>query len=152
MSEIGYESNPSRFQLAFAEDGAAIEAATETITATFAFVINSNGELLTLQNERGWDIPGGHIDDDEGVLDATHREVLEEACVTISDPQFYAFIKNGDTAMAVFLAKPDEEREFVPNSEDPTSDRTWMKIDDFKQVYSGGDKTMMFSLLDRIPT
>lgn len=151
MSETGHENTPPRFELAFAEDGIALETAPETITATFAFVQDEKGNLLTLQNERGWDIPGGHLDEGETLLDATHREVLEESCVTIKDVEFFALIKNGDTAMSVFLAKPDEIKEFVPNEEDPTSDRTWMSIEDFKLAYSGGDKTMMFNLLAKLP-
>ncbi len=150
MSETSYENTPSRFELIFANDGARLELAPGTITATFAFVLNEEGKLLTLQNERGWDIPGGHLDEGESVVDAMHREVLEEACVTIKDLKFFAFIKNNDTAMSVFTARPNEEKEFVPNAEDPTSDRTWMDIEDFKQVYSGGDKTMMFNLLSSL--
>jgi len=151
MSDSGYEDNPTKFKLGFAGDGFSLETSTEKVTATFAFVRDAMGKILTLKNERGWDIPGGHLDGDESVIDATHREVLEEASVTIKDLRFFAFILNGDTAMSVFTAVPDEIREFVVHEDDPTSDRTFMDVDKFMGVYSGGDKTMMKGLLDRLP-
>lgn len=151
MSETGYETNPSGLQLAFAEDGASLETATEKVTATFAFVRDAQGRLLTLRNERGWDIPGGHLDEGESVLDATHREVLEESSVTIKNLRFHALIINGDTAMSVFTAEPDEIRQFVQYEEDPTSDRTFMDMEQFMQVYSGGDKGLMSGLIERLP-
>lgn len=151
MSDSSYEDIPSRFKLAFAEDGYSLEAATEKVTATFAFVRDEMGKILALKNERGWDIPGGHLDDGESVIDATHREVLEEASVTIVNLQFFGFILNGDTAMSVFTADLDELKDFVVNDEDPTSDRTFMDTEEFMDVYSGGDKVMMRGLLDHLP-
>jgi len=112
MSDAAYEDTPSRFQLAFADDGYSLETATARVTATFAFVRDAMGKLLALKNERGWDIPGGHLDEGESVIEATHREVLEEASVTIRNLSFFAFILNGDTAMSVFTAEPDELKEW----------------------------------------
>lgn len=151
MSDAGYVKNPSKYFVAFAAEGASLESTKEKITATFALVVNSSNQLLVLKNERGWDIPGGHLNKNESVLDATHREVLEESCVTLRNTQFYALIKNGDSAMSVFTAEPEQIQPFVLNSEDPTSDRTFMTIKDFKQVYSGGDTAVMFELLDKLP-
>lgn len=151
MSEPRYQDNPSKFELVFADDGQSLATAQEKITATFAFVRDAVGKLLTLKNERGWDIPGGHLNEGESAVDATHREVLEEASVTIKNLAFFAFILNGDTAMSVFIAELDEVRDFVVNEEDPTSDRTFMEPEDFMGVYSGGDKVMMRGLLDRLP-
>ena len=152
MSETGYEDNPSKFELFFAEDGAALETAKETITAAFVFIQDEHDDLLVMKNERGFDIAGGHREGDETIEETAHREALEEACATIDDLTFYAFIKNGDTAMAVFTASPIEIREFIPDEDDPTSDRTLMSVADFRQAYSGGDKTMMNKLLDRLPS
>ena len=151
MTESDYVNTPSSFELLFAKDGISLETTAEKITATFAFVQNDDREILVMKNERGWDIPGGHLDENEDVLDATHREVLEEACVTIKNVGFFALIKNADTAMSVFRAEPVEEKEFVQNIEDPTSDRTWMSADQFMKVYSGGDKVMMSGLLAELP-
>lgn len=152
MSDSGYENNPSGLKLVFADDGYSLETATEDVTATFALVRDALGKLLVLKNERGWDIPGGHLDSGETVIEATHREVLEEASVTIKNLNFFAFLLNGDTAMSVFTAEPDEIREFVIHEEDPTSDRTFMDAEEFMSVYSGGDKVIMKGLLDRLPT
>lgn len=149
-NETAYENAPSKFELEFASDGASLESNEAKITATFVFVENEERKILVMKNERGWDIPGGHLEDGEELMAATDREVMEEASVSIKDAELLAFIKNGPTAMAVFKAKPAEVHEFVVNEVDPTSDRTWMDRDSFMEVYSGGDKTMMRQLLDAL--
>lgn len=52
------------------------------ITSVFAFVFHNDGVLLT-KNSRGWDIPGGHIDDGEKPEEAIIRETKEETGVDI---------------------------------------------------------------------
>lgn len=151
MGRIKYSTNSAKFRLIFAEDKPGIDKNLSNVTATFAFVRDEEGKLLVLKNERGWDIPGGHLNDGESILEATHREVLEESCVTIDNLKLYAIIMNGNTSMTVFTAEPNEVREFVQNEEDPTSDRTFMDIDDFMRVYSGGDKNLMYNLIAKLP-
>lgn len=143
--KLEYNKSASDFVVEFIESGD-LSKCNETITAAFAFVINDKGNILTIQNERGWDIPGGHVDRGETVLDAAIREVDEEASVDIENVKAFALIRNGSTAMAVFTAKPKLVKEFAANVEDPTSDRTFMSVDDFIQVYSGGNKHTMSQL------
>lgn len=151
MSGPTYENETPQFELELLPEGTRVEDIEQTVTATFAFVQNEAGEILTLKNERGRDIPGGHLDGDETVIEATHREVLEEGCVSITDLELFAVIKNGPTAMAVFRAKPTEIHKFKPDEVDPTSDRAWMTKADFRAEYSGGDTDMMDRLLAALP-
>lgn len=60
---------------------------------TAAFCITSyNGSLLLIQNrKRGWEIPGGHIDEGEGVEHALVREVMEEARAVVENPQMFGY-------------------------------------------------------------
>lgn len=39
--------------------------------------------LLVRHHKRGWEIPQGRVEEGENILDAVHREVLEETGVTI---------------------------------------------------------------------
>jgi len=46
-------------------------------------VLHRNGKVLLLMNHKGWDLPGGHIKEDEGILDGLRREVFEETGISI---------------------------------------------------------------------
>lgn len=60
---------------------------------TAAFCITSyNGSLLLIQNrKRGWEIPGGHIEEGEEVEQALVREVMEEAGAVVENPQMFGY-------------------------------------------------------------
>ncbi|OGT96986.1 MAG: hypothetical protein A2X80_12830 [Geobacteraceae bacterium GWB2_52_12] len=44
---------------------------------------NANQVLLIRHHKRGWEIPQGRVEEGENLIDALHREVLEEAGVEI---------------------------------------------------------------------
>ena len=49
-----------------------------------ALVKNGEGKVLLVRHhKRGWEIPQGHVDEGEGVIDALHREMMEEAGIRI---------------------------------------------------------------------
>lgn len=47
------------------------------------------GRVLAIENDRGWDLPGGHIEPGETPIEALRREVLEEAGAVFDDAQPY---------------------------------------------------------------
>ena len=47
-------------------------------------VLHRNGKVLLVKNDRGWDLPGGHIKEDESILEGLMREVFEETGLTLS--------------------------------------------------------------------
>jgi ADP-ribose pyrophosphatase YjhB (NUDIX family) len=48
-------------------------------------VIHRNGKVLLILNDKGWDLPGGHIRQAENVVGALVREIFEETGLTISE-------------------------------------------------------------------
>ena len=48
-------------------------------------VIHRNSKVLLILNERGWDLPGGHIRQGENIISALLREVFEETGLTLSE-------------------------------------------------------------------
>lgn len=60
---------------------------------TAAFCVTSHrGALLLIQNrKRGWEIPGGHIDEGEEIEQALIREVMEETGAVIESPQMFGY-------------------------------------------------------------
>ena len=49
-------------------------------------VIHRNSKVLLLKNEQGWDLPGGHIKQDETTIQGLKREIYEETGLQIIDP------------------------------------------------------------------
>ena len=55
------------------------------ILATGSLIQNKKNQILLVKTEwRGWEIPGGQVEEGENVIFALKREVLEEACVKIN--------------------------------------------------------------------
>lgn len=54
------------------------------IVATASLITNKDNQVLLVKTERrGWEIPGGQVEEAEDVISALKREVLEEAGVII---------------------------------------------------------------------
>ena len=54
------------------------------IVATGSLIQNKNSQILLVKTEwRGWEMPGGQVEEGEDLISALKREVLEEAGITI---------------------------------------------------------------------
>lgn len=63
----------------------------ELITCSFVLAFQEDALLLTNLNERGWDIPGGHIEPGETPIEAMIRELYEETGAIIDSPQVLGY-------------------------------------------------------------
>lgn len=64
-----------------------------------ALITNSEGEILLIQNHKGyWDIPGGRMDNGESFMDTLARELNEEAGIhSFSKPVFFETVLSNIT-------------------------------------------------------
>ncbi|MFC1717445.1 NUDIX hydrolase, partial [Candidatus Poribacteria bacterium] len=65
------------------------------IVAVMGIVRNSKGQILLVQSpRRGWEPPGGQVENGEDVLIALKREVLEESGIKIETGKLVAMYSN----------------------------------------------------------
>lgn len=78
--------------------------ARELVSAVF-LVGFKGGNVLAARNERGWDIPGGHLEEGESLLAGLRREVREEAGATFEKAvPFAALSRPGHAKSMIFFA------------------------------------------------
>jgi len=84
------------------------------IVATGSLIQNNNNQVLLVKTEwRGWEIPGGQVEEGEDVMSALKREVLEEAGVTIQIKKLAALYSSVSQPSKVII-------DFISEYEDGT--------------------------------
>ena len=63
------------------------EDITEVSIRVKALIINSTKEILLGKSDISYQFPGGHLEDNENLIEALKREVLEETGIEISDEE-----------------------------------------------------------------
>ncbi|NIK76141.1 8-oxo-dGTP pyrophosphatase MutT (NUDIX family) [Paenibacillus castaneae] len=64
---------------------------SELITCSFVLAFQEDALLLTNLYDRGWDIPGGHIERGESPAQAMQRELYEETGALIESPHVLGY-------------------------------------------------------------
>ena len=65
------------------------------IVAAAGIVVNGNGEILLVKNNRrGWEFPGGQVEVGENLIDAVKREIMEEAGIEIEVGEVFCISSN----------------------------------------------------------
>lgn len=62
-------------------------------TAAFCIVTYQGRLVLVEHASRGYEFTGGHVDQNESILDAVVREVREEGCAVIREPRLFGYKK-----------------------------------------------------------
>lgn len=109
---------------------------TSHISAIFLVGIK-DGMILAARNERGWDIPGGHVDaDDTDLYSALVREVDEESGVTLKKAKPFAIMRfdGKDKSMLFYVSDAFELEEFIPKED--AFERQMMPIPEFIEKYN----------------
>lgn len=103
------------------------------------FLIALQGEnILSVRNERGWDIPGGHVEPGETPVSALNREVLEEASATFTTAEPFSFVTvpHRRDLMLFFVTQDFQLYPFLP-SHQGALERAIVPIEVFLARYYG---------------
>ena len=60
------------------------EDVTEIVKRVKVLIINSNNQILLAYSNNVYQFPGGHVEDDEMLIDAVNREILEETGIKLN--------------------------------------------------------------------
>ena len=109
------------------------------ITAVCAFVFDKDDNILAVKNSRGWDIPGGKVEQGESPDRAVIREVFEEASVVVDNAQLFHIQEFSSLGwrIAYYYCDLVEIKTFQKEFE--TTHREFMSTPDFLSVYGGED-------------
>jgi 8-oxo-dGTP diphosphatase len=79
------------------------------IVSAAAIVLNEKNELLLIKGpRRGWEMPGGQVEEGESLKDAVIRETKEESGIDIEVIKFCGIFQNVESSICntLFLGKP----------------------------------------------
>jgi 8-oxo-dGTP diphosphatase len=108
----------------------------EDVSAVFLVSFLADG-ILAVRNERGWDLPGGHLETGESSLAALRREIAEEAAASFERAEPFAVMSSSATPrLMVFYVSDDVIlRPFVAAGD--ALDRRVMPVDELVARYHG---------------
>lgn len=120
------------------------------VTACMVFV-SKDGKALLTRPDRGWGLPGGHVETGESPEECAAREVREEACVSIKNLKLAGGWKiekmsPGESNnkypdlsyMLLYTAEPEEIYDFAQTHE--SHERHFYDFDDIKDVYNNYER------------
>jgi 8-oxo-dGTP diphosphatase len=84
-------------------------AVPKHIVSAAAIVLNEKNELLLIKGpRRGWEMPGGQVEEGESLTDAVIRETKEESGIDIEVIKFCGIFQNIENSICntLFLGKP----------------------------------------------
>lgn len=126
------------------------------VSSVALIAINESGKVLVTRHKergRGYDLPGGHLELGESVMDALQREVYEEVGANFEEASLIAIITSDSNdekykgkSMLIFTAKIFKLIERWEPSGDVTG-RTFLEVDVFLEGYLR-DKDGMLQLLN----
>ncbi|MCX6756278.1 MAG: NUDIX domain-containing protein [Candidatus Nomurabacteria bacterium] len=109
---------------------------SNTVSAVFLIGFIDD-KIVAIRNERGWDIPGGHVETtDLDLIDSLKREVDEEGGATFENAKPFATMRfeGKEKVMLFYVSKDCKLSEFIPKED--AFERTLMTVTEFISKYN----------------
>jgi 8-oxo-dGTP diphosphatase len=121
----------------------------DSITAVVVLPFTDSGEIVSITNSRGLDVPGGHVEEGETSIEQVAcREAMEEAGIALSHLKLIAYLQSSvldrsgaPTHIAVLAGRA----ELLP---DGASMRAVLPVSRFLEHYAAGDPALMGRLVE----
>ncbi len=125
--DVSFLPRPNRVRMVISD----VAPSNSLVTSGLGLVFSDAGLLLTNLRQRGWDIPGGHLEPGESPVAAMQREVREETGVCVRPISLLGYqwvhvagqVPDGyryptpDSYQLLFLAEPTDQHAFVASAE-----------------------------------
>lgn len=116
-------------------------------TSAYILLFNDAEQILAVKNERGWDIPGGKIEEGENAEQAARRELQEEASASAESLHLFTVAHDVKTDYVMAFYKGNLATLNSFNREFETTQREFMHPLEFLELYGGGNKPLMQKIL-----
>ena len=132
--------------------------------AVLVVLINDGGNILTVFNKRGFDLPGGKPETEENPIDVLYREVREETGIVLTGDNDIVCVggkmshnykgQGHKSFLPCFAVRvtPEQEAQVLPNSDDVDPEvlaSVWMPPKYFVVCHSGGGNDAMEALISK---
>ena len=122
----------------------------DAITAVCVIAFTAAADIVAIEQPRGIDLPGGHVQIGETTLqEVAEREALEEAAITLGKVMPVAYLRSfvaRGTYIAIVMARVRELLPFCPTRD--IQRRVLMSPGDFIKAYSAGNRDNMRMLIE----
>jgi 8-oxo-dGTP diphosphatase len=113
----------------------------------------ANGNILAVENLRGWDVPGGHIEDGESLEAALQRELMEECGAQLLSATPFAYLAmdvdvTSPSYMLVYRVTVELQESYTPHHD--VAARAELSPDEFLRAYGGGSKELMIDMINHL--
>jgi 8-oxo-dGTP pyrophosphatase MutT (NUDIX family) len=98
------------------------------IRQVYGFVFNPNGQILLLEDEGIFNLPGGKPENGESMLETLSREAAEETQITITSPEYLGYqliTTEEEFAQVRMIALVDQ---ILPPKPDPSTGREYLRL------------------------
>ncbi|GFZ79772.1 hypothetical protein GCM10011531_07120 [Aquaticitalea lipolytica] len=134
-----------KYNIDILDNKKALFTGDKIITSVFLIAFKENN-ILSCRNERGWDIPGGHIEPNETLEQSLKREVFEETGTTFYKALPFALLtpKFSNRSMLFFTTEFFSIGKFEPSHD--AFERDVLSIEDLLNRYHG-DQDLLKKLI-----
>ena len=122
----------------------------EKYTQVSGYIFNDDNQLLIVENDGIWTIPGGHPEDGEDKIVTLNRELMEEAYTTIKDTSYLGaveVVENGNIYYQLrYTGKADSVLPFKGEYE--ISQRKFVDLDELSNYIKWANGTTFKAQID----